>query len=472
MRLLFILLSNKEAVLKDKVRKVVSKLSLLIFDRRRDLFAMTMTYSTINGKQAMTIIVTQCTKDLLIVNLFKHSVANTVIHMIFAAFLMTITWGTGSPEYAFYWISVLVCTLTIKLFYQTRFNHRKAQQTRKVTQWENILVCITLVVSIIFAAAYYYLATLVSSQLWAIIALIAAMHMGSATMTCLYSKKVILAMLLPTFSPLVVGFILIAQPTSFILAASLTIFAGLILFFSVAVNRSLINGLNMQVKYEDAAQQSEYYKKKVETSTFDDPETGLFNRRLFDLIINEEIRRAKRINSTLSLVIIEVDCLSQYKAKYSEHKVDECTRAVANILAKATSRGGEFMTRFDKQKFALVIPNANKSDASSFSAKMLDLINRAEIEHLYTNVENFKTLSISIGIAEFTEGSIIDLEEITSQAITALAEAQKNGGNNVLIFDDEMLSEATVSNEATVAHEVLEHDEMTPSGYNENSQVA
>jgi diguanylate cyclase (GGDEF)-like protein len=322
------------------------------------------------------------------------------------------------------------------------------------------------VISIVFAAAYYYLATLASPQLWATIALIAAMHMGCVIMTCLYSKKIILASLLPTFSPLVIGFVLIAQPISFILAASLTIFASLVLFLSVSVNRSLMNGLNMQVKYEDAAQQSEYYKKKVETSTFDDPETGLFNRRLFDLIINEEIRRAKRINSTLSLVVIEVDCFSQYKAQYSQRKVDECTRSVANILAKATSRGGEFMTRFDKQKFALVVPNADKSDASSFAAKMLDLINKAEIEHLYTNVENLKTLSISIGIAEFTEGSIIDLEEITSQAIAALAEAQKNGGNKVLTFDDNMLSEETVPNE------VQDHDEMTPSGYNQNSQVA
>jgi diguanylate cyclase (GGDEF)-like protein len=414
----------------------------------------------------MTIIVTQCNKELWIVNLFKHSSANTAIHIMFAAFLMVMTWGTATPEYAFYWTSVLACTLAISLFYQTRFNHRKAQQTQNATQWENILVCITLVASIIFAAAYYYLATLVSSQLWAMIGLIAAMHMGSATMTCLYSKKIILAMLLPTFSPLVIAFILIAQPISFILAASLTIFAGVVLFFSISVNRSLINGLNMQVKYEDAAQQSEYYKKKVETSTFDDPETGLFNRRLFDLIINEEIRRAKRINSTLSLVMIEVDCLSQYKAQYSQCEVDECTRTVANVLAKATSRGGEFMTRFDKQKFALVIPNANKSDASSFSAKMLDLINKAKIEHLYTNVENFKTLSISIGIAEFIEGSIIDIEEITSQAIIALAESQKNGGHQVRTFDDEMLIEATVPNE------VLEHDEMTPSKYNENSQVA
>jgi type II secretory ATPase GspE/PulE/Tfp pilus assembly ATPase PilB-like protein len=66
------------------------------------------------------------------------------------------------------------------------------------------------------------------------------------------------------FFPLVIGFVLIAQPISFILAASLTIFASLVLFLSVSVNRSLMNGLNMQVKYEDAAQQSEYYKKKVD----------------------------------------------------------------------------------------------------------------------------------------------------------------------------------------------------------------
>ncbi|GAC29310.1 GGDEF domain-containing protein [Brumicola pallidula] len=417
-------------------------------------------------KQAMTTTVTQCSKELWIINLFKYSSANTAIHIMFAAFLMAMTWGTTIPDYAFYWLSVLGCALVIGLFCQTRFNRRKVQQTQKIAKWEDMLVFITLVVSVIFAAAYYYIVTLVDPQLWAILALIAAMHMGSAIMTCLYSKKIILAMLLPTFAPLVIGFILIAQPLSFILAASLTTFAGLVLFLGISVNRFLINGVIMQVKYEDAAQQSDYYKTKVETATFDDPETGLFNRRLFDLIIDEEIRRAKRINSTLSLVVIEVDYFSQYKAQYSESEADECTRSVANILAKATSRGGEFMTRFDKQKFALVIPNACKSDASSFSAKLLNLINKAQIEHLYTNVENLKTLSISIGIAEFAEGSIIDLEEITSQAIMALTEAQKNGGNKMLTFDDHMLSKKTESNQ------VQEHDEMTPSGYNQNSQVA
>jgi diguanylate cyclase (GGDEF)-like protein len=410
--------------------------------------------------------VTQCNKELWVVNLFKYSSANAAIHIMFGVFLMAMTWGTTIPEYAYYWMSVLGFALVISLFCQTRFKHRKAHQKQKVAKWENTLVCITLVVSVIFAGAYYYLVTLVNSQLWAIIALIAAMHMGSAIMTCLYSKKIILAMVLPTFAPLVTGFIVIAQPLSFILAVSLTVFAGLVLFFSVSVNRFLINGLNMQVKYEDAAQQSEYYKKKVETATFDDPETGIFNRRLFDLIINEEIRRAKRINSTLSLMVIEVDCFLQYKAQYSQTEVDECIRSVATILAKATSRGGEFMTRFDKQKFALVVPNADKSEASCFSAKMLDLINKAKIEHLYTSVENLKTLSISIGIAEFTEGSIIDLEEITSQAVTALTEAQEKGGNKVLSFHHDMLSEDTDSNV------LQEQDEMMPSEDNENSQVA
>ena len=358
---------------------------------------------------------------------------------MFGVFLMAMTWGTTIPEYAYYWMSVLGFALVISLFCQTRFKHRKAHQKQKVAKWENTLVCITLVVSVIFAGAYYYLVTLVNSQLWAIIALIAAMHMGSAIMTCLYSKKIILAMVLPTFAPLVTGFIVIAQPLSFILAVSLTVFAGLVLFFSVSVNRFLINGLNMQVKYEDAAQQSEYYKKKVETATFD---------------------------STLSLMVIEVDCFLQYKAQYSQTEVDECIRSVATILAKETSRGGEFMTRFDKQKFALVVPNADKSEASCFSAKMLDLINKAKIEHLYTSVENLKTLSISIGIAEFTEGSIIDLEEITSQAVTALTEAQEKGGNKVLSFHHDMLSEDTDSNV------LQEQDEMMPSEDNENSQVA
>ncbi|MFT5277370.1 MAG: diguanylate cyclase (GGDEF)-like protein [Glaciecola sp.] len=392
-----------------------------------------------NGKvRPMATNESQQSTQLIAVNLFKYSTATALMHLLFAIFLVFTSREFIAIDYASYWLALLVCALLSGLLCKSVFNRTKAQQTESFDKWENTLVYPTIVVSSLFSLAYFYTVTNADSSLWTMIAFIAVMHTGSFVMAGLYSKKIILASILPVPISLLTAFVIIALPLPYILATSVGIFCSLMLYFSLSVNRSLVTGFNMQDMYEKEVKQSDYFRTKVETSTFEDPQTGIFNRRIFDFIINEEIRRAKRIDSQLSLVIIEIDCFSEYQVHYSASKVEECICSVANILAKATSRGGEFITRFDKQRFALVIPNGDKLEAFAFSSKLLDFVNRAELEHLHSSVEGLKTVSISIGIAEFTKGSIIDIEDITAQALTALANAKQKGGNKIATFSEEM----------------------------------
>jgi diguanylate cyclase (GGDEF)-like protein len=176
------------------------------------------------------------------------------------------------------------------------------------------------------------------------------------------------------------------------------------------------------------------FREKLENSTFEDPETNILNRRFFDLMINEETRRAKRGGHSLVIALIEIDSFAEYSENYGAEKTTKSLKAIAKILSNATPRGGEFMTRFSKNKFALIAPNVDSDTAIAFTSTMMYLIYKADIEHLHTTVEDFEKVSISIGITEFTSGNIIDVEEIIGQAEQALENARSQGGNNTQVY--------------------------------------
>jgi PleD family two-component response regulator len=67
-------------------------------------------------------------------------------------------------------------------------------------------------------------------------------------------------------------------------------------------------------------------------------------------MIDHEIRRAKRTGSTLCVMILEIDNYEKYLEQNGSTKASQCVRSFAQILNKASSRGGEFVARFGDNK--------------------------------------------------------------------------------------------------------------------------
>ena len=151
-------------------------------------------------------------------------------------------------------------------------------------------------------------------------------------------------------------------------------------------------------------------------------------------MISEEIRRAKRAQTNLSIVIIEIDCFREYVEHYGVAQGDQCIASIAQILDKAASRGGEFITRFEDAQFALIAPNIHTNEAIKFISKMMNLVSNANLEHHCTLAENLQQVSMSAGITEFKACDIIDVIEIIEQAQCALKSARQLGYNNAQVF--------------------------------------
>lgn len=380
--------------------------------------------------------------------LFKYTIATVAIHLMFASLVVRFTWTVLDTQAIYYGMGTIFGAVVVHLICHHLYKSKDDSKSQSAEKWGNVLVVPMLITCSVLATAYYFSLTTATTNMWPIISLVAVMHLVSVVITNLASKRVILAAVIPSSGALTTGLIVIGQPSSYALATGILVFSVVLVTFAFSLSRSLAQSFQVKEKYDELLIQNDIYKTKVETATFEDPKTGIFNRRVFDLIISEEVRRAKRINGTLSVIMIQIDCFAEYQQHYSPEQTDECINSVAKLLSKASSRGGEFMTRFDEATFALVVPNATAEQAYAFSEKMSDLVNKAKFEHLHSNIGDLTTISISVGISEFTQGSIIDLEELVMQSMSALSHAQQHGGNKVTTFDHDLMPDQATTEDA------------------------
>lgn len=121
--------------------------------------------------------------------------------------------------------------------------------------------------------------------------------------------------------------------------------------------------------------------------------TGLGNRRAFDEALDHEIARSRRAESTVSVLLIDVDRLKVVNDQYGHVEGDRCLVAVAQTIAEAV-RAGDRAFRWGGDEFAVLLPDTDLSGAKEAAATIA-----ARVRATCTDAEG-EPLSVSIGPAE------------------------------------------------------------------------
>ena len=99
--------------------------------------------------------------------------------------------------------------------------------------------------------------------------------------------------------------------------------------------------------------------KHLERLTKIDGLTNVFNRRYFNEVINIEIERGKRSNSSLSLLMCDVDYFKNYNDAYGHLAGDDCLMKIASIIRKYFGRTADFVARYGGEEFVVILPDIN-----------------------------------------------------------------------------------------------------------------
>lgn len=169
---------------------------------------------------------------------------------------------------------------------------------------------------------------------------------------------------------------------------------------------------------------SETNRELQEKNTLD-PLTGIRNRSYFDKKYQAEVRRSRREQTNLSVVMMDIDHFKKVNDQYGHLVGDECIKTVARTLEKALKRPSDDVCRYGGEEFALVLPSTDLEGALILVEQL-----RAEIEKTSIQAED---VTVNITISAGIGSAIAELNQ-PEDVILALADKQlyhaKNTGRN------------------------------------------
>ncbi|MDA8090739.1 MAG: sensor domain-containing diguanylate cyclase [Nitrospiraceae bacterium] len=161
-----------------------------------------------------------------------------------------------------------------------------------------------------------------------------------------------------------------------------------------------------------------------------DPLTGLFNRRYFDVRLEEEHRRAIRYNLNFSLAILDIDDFKVLNDTEGHLAGDYALREIANIMANSI-RANDILVRIGGEEFAIVMPQTIKDEAFHVVERIRNNISVMALPGVKDGPVT--RLTISTGISMYPESGD-SIESIIIQADKALYSAKTNGKNKTICW--------------------------------------
>ena len=155
--------------------------------------------------------------------------------------------------------------------------------------------------------------------------------------------------------------------------------------------------------------------KEMEQLSFQDGLTGIANRRMFDLALDKEWKRAQRDRTPLTLILLDIDHFKQYNDYYGHLQGDECLKQIAKALNGVSKRAIDLIGRYGGEEFFLLLPETNEIQAVQLAEQCFSAIKQQKLLHATSTVSDVVTVSAGIH-------TTIPLEELQSSTLIEAAD--------------------------------------------------
>jgi diguanylate cyclase (GGDEF)-like protein len=185
-----------------------------------------------------------------------------------------------------------------------------------------------------------------------------------------------------------------------------------------------IQRLNRELKQEVAAR-TEELETLVDTLrdySYQDPLTGLKNRRHFEELLVHESASARREQTPLALVMLDIDHFKQFNDRHG-HETGDAVLASVGALLREHFRDADVVCRLGGEEFVVVLPGATAKRAESRVQTLLHAIRNSRFRHLDTPLDE---VTLSCGIAAYPQHTH-DPAELVTLADQALYRAKHAG---------------------------------------------
>ena len=167
---------------------------------------------------------------------------------------------------------------------------------------------------------------------------------------------------------------------------------------------------------------------RLQQMSITDELTGIRNRRYIMGRLGEEFKRARRFNSSLGLVMVDLDNFKMVNDTYGHQFGDLVLVTVASRL-RAGIREYDLLGRIGGEEFLIVSPDTDLEETREIAERMRGIIKAEPVNDDKRSV----TITISAGVTMLIDEDA-SIDTLFSRADTALYMAKKEGRDRVAIL--------------------------------------
>jgi diguanylate cyclase (GGDEF)-like protein len=158
--------------------------------------------------------------------------------------------------------------------------------------------------------------------------------------------------------------------------------------------------------------------------------TGAGNRRRLLQRMDEECAMARRTARPYALLAIDLDGFKAVNDGFGHSAGDDCLKQFAQA-AQDQLRPGDTLARCGGDEFCIVLPDTDLQQAGEIARRVL-----AACPRQFGNAgHTVRTLSASIGVAQWSPDLIASPERLMAAADHALYQAKHSGKNRVVLYE-------------------------------------
>lgn len=226
-------------------------------------------------------------------------------------------------------------------------------------------------------------------------------------------------------------------PDGMYLAGIDVAYSAMLFLTANVFHNSLRQTLNMRFENLSLINQLSESNLKLEKMAYIDPLTGLANRRWFQKLAQEAIKRQKRHGSKLVLMLIDVDHFKNINDTLGHEAGDRLLALIAERLNSSfrqtdlVSRENTKAARYGGDEFIVLVEDiSTKRDVEIIVQRIFDKLREPVVF-----LQDLKDITVSIGIALIPDHAD-NFISLTSCADAAMYKAKHAGRNQYRFFED------------------------------------
>ena len=189
--------------------------------------------------------------------------------------------------------------------------------------------------------------------------------------------------------------------------------------------------------------------RQLKKYAYFDELTGLYNRRRFDELAEESLKKQKKC----TIVALNIRQFKFINEMFGKKRADKLLKYIAHILSTSIEEG-EYVCRESADAFYMFLKETNRSDLEERLKTMISKIIYAE----GTDSSNYH-MRMRCGIAVSISGE--DFQSIMTQAMFALAESKENVQEDIWFFDSELYKQEQMNHYIErYSYKALENNEF------------